>query len=427
MTPKVWVYSVCWNEVQMMPFFLRHYATFADKIIIYDEQSTDGTRELIKACPRAELREWPHRGLDDDRFIEAVNTRYKEARGKADWVIFADTDELLYHPEPLRVLSVAKEDMLPAIGYALISTTGWPTGDGQLYELVRTGIRQDNYDKSIIWRPSVDVVHTHGRHSPNKSWPNCSGVRSFNPQFKLLHCHHVGGAEDTAVKNQRNFVRANNKKFAWNYDPHHNNDPKQNGSVAWVADAVNNNKLIEIMPAPIKNTLPLRKLMFGSGGFSLAGWETYDIEIDIRKPLPFPGGCASHILAEHVVEHVSHQQAWNFFEECRRVLAPKGIVRIAIPDVVRMARCMTDEYRKAVKDGGHGDNPIRAAVFEHGHRAAWTEDLLGTILTAVGFKTVFASPRISQHEDLTDVEQHWRTVGDSINNVETSVVEGTKL
>jgi len=108
------------------------------------------------------------------------------------------------------------------------------------------------------------------------------------------------------------------------------------------------------------------------------------------------------------------------------VLASNGILRIAIPDVARMTRSMTDEYRNAVRNGGHGDNPIRAAVFSHGHMAAWTQELLETILSAVGFKTNAVLPGLSQHPELTGIEQHWRTVGKSVNRVETSIAEGMK-
>src|SRR5881396_391258 len=320
MTPRVWVFAICWNEAEMMPFFLRHYSTFAERIVIFDEQSTDGTRELIKACPVAELREWPHKGLDDDRFMDAVNNRYKEARGKADWVMWPDIDEFLYHPEPLKVLGEAKEDALPSTGYALISTNGFPKGNAQIYQHVTTGIRQPNYDKTIIWRPSVNIHHTHGRHSPNGDWPGCNGgVKGKDPKFLLLHCHHIGGIEFTRAKNQRNYERAREKRFAWNYSAEHNSNPLQVGSLAWVEDAVNNKKLKQVMKPP-------RKLHFGCGGLNLPDWSNYDLEVDIRKPLPFPNACASHILAEHVVEHVTHQEAWKFFEECWRVLIPGGVL-----------------------------------------------------------------------------------------------------
>src|SRR3990172_8660514 len=170
-SPKVWVFSVCWNEALLMPYFLRHYSTLASQIIIWDEQSTDGTREIIQSCPKAQLRDWPCKGLDDDRFLEAVNNWYKMARGSADWVMWPDIDEILYHPNPLQVLASANGDMVHATGYAMISKGNPPSGEGQIYDELRTGCRQNNYDKWIIWRPGVEIQHTAGRHTYGWQWP----------------------------------------------------------------------------------------------------------------------------------------------------------------------------------------------------------------------------------------------------------------
>jgi len=244
---NVWVYTICRNEAVMMPFFLRHYETFATKIIAYDEQSTDGTREMLKAHPLVEVREWPHKGLDDEHFLNAVNTFWIGA--DCDWVIWADVDELLYHPNPFFELACNDASAIRSIGYALISANGFdPKAVGQIYDQVKTGIRQPNYDKIICWRPQVKMVHTIGRHTYQGQFPKCSGLISDIPGFYLLHCHHVGGVEWTRQINQRNYDRAVNKKYAWNYSPGHNDDPNQVGSVAWVQSAIQNGKLEQVIP-----------------------------------------------------------------------------------------------------------------------------------------------------------------------------------
>lgn len=247
MMPRVHVYTICRNEARMMPYWLRHYSTFAAKLIVYDEQSDDGTRELVKKCPLAELREWPHVGLDDEKFLEAVNA-CRDMEGPADWKIWADVDELLYHSSMLEMLSTVRVDLLGAIGYALISPTGIPKDDGrQLYEQVPTGVPQANYDKFLLSRFWLPVKHTIGRHTYGKEWPQTLGRRGMIPGLKLFHCHHVGGVEFTQEQNQRNYNRAVNKNFAWNYAPEHDK-PEQVGSVAWVRDAIESGKLKEVWP-----------------------------------------------------------------------------------------------------------------------------------------------------------------------------------
>jgi len=178
------------------------------------------------------------------------------------------------------------------------------------------------------------------------------------------------------------------------------------------------------------HTKTMKKLHFGCGGMNLGGWENHDAEVDIRKPLPFPNGSASRIFAEHVLEHVTHQEAWRFLEECFRVLAPNGVVRIAIPDVERMFSNMTMDYQQAVQKDVGGDGSfkaaIKAAVFEHGHQAAWTQEMLFTFMESIGFEAFDRDAGFSKFPDLVGVEQHGKTVGEHIARVETSVVEGVK-
>ena len=240
---KVWVFTVSWNEADMMPFFLRHYSAFADRIVVWDENSTDGTREIVAACPKAEIRTWPWKGLDDDRFIEACGSWYKMARGRADWVMWPDVDELLYHPEPLKVLSTTRHDVLFAQGLALIGNGPIPTGPGQLYEQIKTGYPQDNYTKAIIWRPGIEISHTHGRHDAPTL---CTGSIDPEVKFKLLHCHYFS-PEYTLKRNRRNFERAVNKRFAWNYTPAVE-AKKHRGTHTWVQDLIDTGQLVQVVP-----------------------------------------------------------------------------------------------------------------------------------------------------------------------------------
>lgn len=417
---NVTVLTIAFNERPMMELFLRHYSTFADRIVVWDENSNDGTRELIKACPVAELRDWPHKGLDDQKFQHAVNSYYRKFQD-SQWVMWPDVDEFLYHPNMLEVLRDTKESVIGSTGYALISKEGFPRGAGQIYEQVKTGFPQPNYDKIICWRPQFLMQHAIGRHTYPGQWPKVNGQPvNPKPKLKLFHCHHIGGVKATELRNQRNYDRAIDKKFAWNMTAEVNT-PQQVGTVAWVEDLLARDALYDVVSEP------KMKINFGCGGNLLDGWINKDAECDIRKPLPFADGVADRILAEHVCEHVTHQEAWSFFVECKRILKLGGVLRVAIPDVTRMSKKMTDEYRNAVKAGGHGDNPIRAAVFEHGHQAAWNQDLLITFLQATGFKAEKVEMGKSKNSDLVGVEGHGKVVGQSVADVETSCAEGTKV
>lgn len=175
----------------------------------------------------------------------------------------------------------------------------------------------------------------------------------------------------------------------------------------------------------------MTKVNFGCGGNILEGWINHDIEVDISKPLPYPHSTVSVILAEHVVEHVNIQEAWNFFEECFRILKPGGVARIGVPDIERIWFNWTPAYGQAVKAGGHGDETlkasIRAAIFEHGHKTAWTQALLRVVLTSIGFNPVtIRRPGCSEIPPLENVEGHWKVVGKDIAGIETSICEAFK-
>jgi predicted O-linked N-acetylglucosamine transferase (SPINDLY family)/predicted SAM-dependent methyltransferase/GT2 family glycosyltransferase len=84
------------------------------------------------------------------------------------------------------------------------------------------------------------------------------------------------------------------------------------------------------------------KLHIGCGHNIFPGWVNIDIEAnspgvdlicDIRNKLPFNDGSCSLIYNEHVLEHLTAEEGVFFLKECRRVLQPGGILRVAMPDL----------------------------------------------------------------------------------------------
>ena len=84
------------------------------------------------------------------------------------------------------------------------------------------------------------------------------------------------------------------------------------------------------------------KLHIGCGQNIFSGWINIDIEAnnpgvdlicDIRNELPFDDGSCSLIYNEHVLEHLTVEEGLFFLKECRRVLQPGGVLRVAMPDL----------------------------------------------------------------------------------------------
>jgi len=202
---KVWLYCICRDEIKILPYFLRHYVPWVEKLIFYDDKSEDGTREMISGCAQAELRDWPGSpGIVDDEFLEFANEQWKEARGKADWVIWVDTDEFIYHPNIMGVLRrywVQDVEVPQVEGFTMVSDH-FPTTDGQIYDEIRTGFRDGVWDKHAIFR--VHMYWNMGRHSIN--------FDKFNPksspeaELKLLH-YRCLGMDYLRWRHQRNWDR----------------------------------------------------------------------------------------------------------------------------------------------------------------------------------------------------------------------------
>ena len=110
---------------------------------------------------------------------------------------------------------------------------------------------------------------------------------------------------------------------------------------------------------------------------------------DITKPLPFTPNTVDDLFLEHVIEHISPAEAIQFFIEARRILKPGGILRLAFPDLLRIARETTPEYVEFVENAGWGDgtpgSEIRSIIVNHGHKAIWTAETMIVALESVGF------------------------------------------
>ena len=63
------------------------------------------------------------------------------------------------------------------------------------------------------------------------------------------------------------------------------------------------------------------------------GWRPgVDVCWDVTKGLPFSDGYIGGIFTEHMIEHISFDQALSLLGECRRVLRKGGTLRVIVPD-----------------------------------------------------------------------------------------------
>lgn len=94
---KIWVYTLCYNEMKILPWCVKYWKEYADKVIVYDNGSNDGSREYLQSFSFIEIRDQDEDLIDNDRYLRIKNNVWKEARdNNVDYVVVCDTDEVLY-------------------------------------------------------------------------------------------------------------------------------------------------------------------------------------------------------------------------------------------------------------------------------------------------------------------------------------------
>lgn len=218
------VYCMMWNEAALLPFWLRHYGQVADRLFVWDDASTDGTRALLCAHPKVRLLEPGRLGLDDDYRVAHLFPQYEvHSRGVADWVMAVDADEFVYHPRLRQVLRAELDrgtHLVQCAGYAMVAEA-FPVDDGrQLYEQVRLGLPDYLESKWVVHSPNVRVRFRKGRHSTVLNHRALGLVRSRRSGLRLLHYRYFGEAY-YLERNRRNHERGDQTyHHGVPFDPH---------------------------------------------------------------------------------------------------------------------------------------------------------------------------------------------------------------
>lgn len=153
-----------------------------------------------------------------------------------------------------------------------------------------------------------------------------------------------------------------------------------------------------------------KKLHVGCGPNIIHGWLNSDyrpssdgvLHLDVTKPFPIAESVIDYIYSEHMIEHLTYEQALHMLRECRRVLKNGGRIRISTPDMAFLFNLYKTE--RSELEGQYidwstntfiGYAPYADAVFvinnfvrSWGHKFIFDERVLRSTLEMVGFVDV---------------------------------------
>lgn len=157
---NITIYSVCWNEEIILPYFFKHYRSkFPDaNFIIYDNMSSDNSRKIIEENGGTIVDYDTDGKVRDDKLLEIKNNCWKTA--PSDWVIVCDIDEFVDVDQNL--LQKTKATIITTEGYEMV-------GNSFDLEKLEKGTRNDFLDKSLVFNKKIikEINFTNGCHTCN--------------------------------------------------------------------------------------------------------------------------------------------------------------------------------------------------------------------------------------------------------------------
>jgi len=181
-------FIIAFNEEETIALTLKHYQQFCSKVTLFDNFSTDNTREIAESMG-ATVKMFGMKGvLSDKEYLKVKNHCWKNSR--ADWVIVCDSDEILYHPDLVNVLNNEKDA-------TIMKTYGWNIYSEDMpkdtFLEITDGYHDGNYSKSVIFRPDriKEINYHYGCHNNTPK----GEVKYSESILTLFHYRNIGGYE----------------------------------------------------------------------------------------------------------------------------------------------------------------------------------------------------------------------------------------
>lgn len=194
---------IAFNESETIHLTIKHYQQFCKRIIIYDNFSTDNTREIAESLG-CEIRPFGIAGvLDDKEYLKVKNHCWKGSN--ADYVIVCDADEILMPPK------------IWDTEITVYKTIGWNIFSNDIPENnwmeITTGIHDNNYSKLVCFNPKEikEINYVYGCHEAKPT----GNVNYSVGSLPLFHYKHIGGAQRVADRHALYCSRLSDNNKRW--------------------------------------------------------------------------------------------------------------------------------------------------------------------------------------------------------------------
>lgn len=191
---EIHLYTICWNDAHMLPFFFRHYDRFVSRYFFFDDDSDDGSVEWLRARPDVEVQPFVRSDPASFCISEQLlsNQCWKRSRGSADWVIVTDVDEHLFHDDLVGLLRryiASGITFVPAPGFQMVSNE-FPDREEMLCYSRTSGALSSIYSKVSLFNPSAiaEINYGIGRH---RAAPTGRIVAPAKDELRLLHYKYL--------------------------------------------------------------------------------------------------------------------------------------------------------------------------------------------------------------------------------------------
>jgi SAM-dependent methyltransferase len=151
--------------------------------------------------------------------------------------------------------------------------------------------------------------------------------------------------------------------------------------------------------AAIENAV--RRLHWGCGGSARRGWINSDIKrspgidvcADIRDGLPLEDASIDYAVSVHALQEIPLNQQVPVLAELHRVLAPGGVLRLVLPDLIKGFRAYErgdrDYFLVPNEDAQSLGAKLVVQLIWYGYsRTLFTPDFIEELLLKAGFSRV---------------------------------------